>query len=229
MRVDVLAGAERRRRWSGDEKMRIVEETLQPGAKVTEVAQRNQGVTELGVRVAADGAEGATGHRAIAGVRASARRGGGRVAAERCPDPRSATEFAAAASPVRAWSRSIWTMDVGCGSTPSSMPTRSADCSICWSGDDQGPARRSGLAGELAHSKGFPGLALLVQQVLNRNPHSGHLFCFRDRRADLLKVIWDDGPRRVPVQQASSWPSGDLPAVVAGSRRSAPIVRRAAR
>jgi transposase len=42
MRVDVLAGVERRRRWSADEKVRIVEETLQPGAKVMEVAQRNQ-------------------------------------------------------------------------------------------------------------------------------------------------------------------------------------------
>jgi transposase-like protein len=31
MRVEVLEGAERRRRWSNDEKMRIVAETLQPG------------------------------------------------------------------------------------------------------------------------------------------------------------------------------------------------------
>lgn len=42
MRVEVLAGVERRRRWSAAEKMRIVEETLHPGAKVTEVAERNQ-------------------------------------------------------------------------------------------------------------------------------------------------------------------------------------------
>ena len=41
MRVEVLGGVERRRRWSHDEKMRIVEETLAPGAKVTEVARRN--------------------------------------------------------------------------------------------------------------------------------------------------------------------------------------------
>jgi transposase len=31
----------RRRRWSQDDKKRIVEETLAPGAKVTEVAHRN--------------------------------------------------------------------------------------------------------------------------------------------------------------------------------------------
>ena len=38
MRVEVLGGLERRRRWSHDDKARIVEETLAPGAKVTEVA-----------------------------------------------------------------------------------------------------------------------------------------------------------------------------------------------
>ena len=42
MRVQVLDGSEqRRRRWSQDDKARIVEETLAPGAKVTEVARRN--------------------------------------------------------------------------------------------------------------------------------------------------------------------------------------------
>lgn len=41
MRVEVLNGLERRRRWSQDDKARIVEETLAPGAKVTEVARRN--------------------------------------------------------------------------------------------------------------------------------------------------------------------------------------------
>ena len=41
MRVEVLGGVERRRRWSQDDKARIVEETLAPGAKVTEVARRN--------------------------------------------------------------------------------------------------------------------------------------------------------------------------------------------
>ena len=41
MRVEVLEGLERRRRWSQDDKVRIVEETLAPGAKVTDVARRN--------------------------------------------------------------------------------------------------------------------------------------------------------------------------------------------
>jgi transposase len=41
--------------------------------------------------------------------------------------------------------------------------------------------------------KGFPGLSMLVQEVLKRDPLSGHLFVFRGRRGDLLKVIWHDG------------------------------------
>ena len=36
-----MSGVERRRQWSGDEKARIVEETLVPGARVAEVARRN--------------------------------------------------------------------------------------------------------------------------------------------------------------------------------------------
>jgi transposase len=41
-RVEVLTGPVRRRRWSAEEKARIVEETLAPGARVSEVARRWQ-------------------------------------------------------------------------------------------------------------------------------------------------------------------------------------------
>jgi transposase len=33
---------------------------------------------------------------------------------------------------------------------------------------------------------GFPSLALRVQEVLKHEPLSGHLFCFRGRRGDLI-------------------------------------------
>jgi transposase len=36
--------------------------------------------------------------------------------------------------------------------------------------------------------KGMNGLALQVQEVLKRDPHSGHLFVFRGRRGDLIKI-----------------------------------------
>ena len=41
--------------------------------------------------------------------------------------------------------------------------------------------------------KGFPGLSLVVQEVLKRDPHSGHLFVFRGRSGDRIKVLWHDG------------------------------------
>ena len=41
--------------------------------------------------------------------------------------------------------------------------------------------------------KGFASLALLVQETLKQDPHSGHLFVFRGRQGDLVKVIWHDG------------------------------------
>jgi transposase len=41
-RVEVLTGPGRRRRWSTAEKERIVEETLAPGARVSDVARRWQ-------------------------------------------------------------------------------------------------------------------------------------------------------------------------------------------
>jgi transposase len=41
-RVEVLTGPGRRRRWSAEDKSRIVAETLLPGARVSEVARRWQ-------------------------------------------------------------------------------------------------------------------------------------------------------------------------------------------
>jgi transposase len=44
--------------------------------------------------------------------------------------------------------------------------------------------------------KGFASLSLQVQEVLRRDPLWGHLFCFRGRRGNLLKVIWHDAKVR---------------------------------
>jgi transposase len=41
--------------------------------------------------------------------------------------------------------------------------------------------------------KGWASVALLVQERLGQDPHGGHLFLFRGRRGDLVKVIWHDG------------------------------------
>lgn len=41
--------------------------------------------------------------------------------------------------------------------------------------------------------RGFPSLAFHVQEMLRKDPLSGHLFVFRGRRSDLVKMIWHDG------------------------------------
>jgi len=41
--------------------------------------------------------------------------------------------------------------------------------------------------------RGFNGLALQVQEMLKRNPHTGDVFAFRGKRGDLIKLLWHDG------------------------------------
>ena len=41
--------------------------------------------------------------------------------------------------------------------------------------------------------RGMNGLALQVQEVLQRDPHAGDLYVFRGRRGDLVKILWHDG------------------------------------
>ena len=48
-------------------------------------------------------------------------------------------------------------------------------------------------AGVTDMRKGFGGLSALAEKVLAEDPFCGHLFVFRGRRGDLLKVIWWDG------------------------------------
>ena len=40
---------------------------------------------------------------------------------------------------------------------------------------------------------GFNSLAAKVQTVLERDPFCGHVFVFRGKRGDLLKVLWWSG------------------------------------
>ena len=40
---------------------------------------------------------------------------------------------------------------------------------------------------------GFQGLAAKVQTALQENPLSGHVFVFRGRRGDTLKILWATG------------------------------------
>ena len=48
-------------------------------------------------------------------------------------------------------------------------------------------------AGVTDMRNGMDGLAALVQTTLAENPFSGHIFVFRGRRGDLVKLLWFDG------------------------------------
>jgi transposase len=40
--------------------------------------------------------------------------------------------------------------------------------------------------------RGFDGLAALTTSVIGQDPLSGHLFVFRNRRGDRIKILWWD-------------------------------------
>ena len=48
-------------------------------------------------------------------------------------------------------------------------------------------------AGKTDMRKGFDGLSAVAQTVLHKNPVSGHVFVFRGRLGDRVKVLWWDG------------------------------------
>jgi transposase len=48
-------------------------------------------------------------------------------------------------------------------------------------------------AGVTDMRKSFDGLASIVQAVLEKNPFTGHVFVFRGRRGDRIKLLWYAG------------------------------------
>ena len=48
-------------------------------------------------------------------------------------------------------------------------------------------------AGMTDMRRGFDGLASIVQEKLAADPFAGHVFVFRGRRGDLVKLLWLDG------------------------------------
>lgn len=48
-------------------------------------------------------------------------------------------------------------------------------------------------AGKTDMRKGFDGLSAVAQTLLQEDPLSGHIFVFRGRMGDRIKVLWWDG------------------------------------
>jgi len=66
--------------------------------------------------------------------------------------------------------------------------------------------------------KGFDGLAALAQSALTQDPFSGHVFVFRGRRGDIIKLLWWDGQGMSLLSKRLEkgrfiWPQADSGAV----------------
>jgi IS66 Orf2 like protein len=71
-------------------------------------------------------------------------------------------------------------------------------------------------AGVTDMRKGFATLAAQAEQTMQQNPFNGHMFVFRGRQGDLIKIIWwvshcraigpsDNGASRVHACSRSVW------------------------
>jgi len=68
-------------------------------------------------------------------------------------------------------------------------------------------------SGKTDMRKGFDGLAAVAQTVLREDPLSGHVFAFRGRMGDRVKVLYWDGQgmclfyKRLDTKGSFVWPS----------------------
>ncbi|WP_416348321.1 IS66 family insertion sequence element accessory protein TnpB [Burkholderia cenocepacia] len=76
-------------------------------------------------------------------------------------------------------------------------------------------------AGVTDMRSGFNSLAAKVQTVLERDPFSGHVFVFRGKRGDLVKVLWWSHAARAEYVRL------DAEAISAARQRRAFAVRAA--
>jgi transposase len=53
--------------------------------------------------------------------------------------------------------------------------------------------------------RGFSGLSAQVQTVLKESPFSGHVFVFRGRRGDLIKMLWWDSCEAPDYVELDQW------------------------
>jgi transposase len=60
--------------------------------------------------------------------------------------------------------------------------------------------------------RGFPGLSGEVQSTLDQDPLSGHLFLFRNRRRDRIKILFWDGDGYVIFYKQLARGSFEFPA-----------------
>jgi hypothetical protein len=173
--VEVLAGPERRRRWSIDQKQAIVAAAFEPGAVVRDVARRADVTSSLIYRWRRDLRAAANGFAKVLVAPA-----GDGIAAPP-PIPAIEIEFAGDAR-VR--------IPASVSPALAAAGRRGTDAAVI-------PVA-SGVRVWLAVGRtdmriGMNGLALQIQEQLKHDPHAGDLYVFRGKRGHLIKILWHDG------------------------------------
>ena len=178
MTVTVLPGPERRRRWTTVEKLRIVEESETAAMPIVEVAHRH------GIHP-----------NQLHGWRRQARLGLGTQECRLVPIAVAPAESKVCEQPKAAVGDDRRSSNWCCATD------EFCACQRVWRRHEPPRSlRRWRVAGKMiafpsgvqvslatGHTdmrKGFDGLAVLVQEVLKRDPHKGHLFVFRGRLID---------------------------------------------
>jgi transposase len=187
--MEIITGVERRRRWRLEEKLRIVAEAEQPGASFAEVARRHEVSRGL-----------------LWNWRRQVRRG--ELAREPTPlfmpvqttaepplalPPPSPSKEVAATDPSR-----IEDHAAGRHLSPGWQRSRPSRLAPGHGGGAPVIVPPTGVRVWLANGytdmrRGMNGLALQLQEALQRDPHAGDLYVFRGRRGDLVKILWHDG------------------------------------
>ena len=183
MAVETASRVKRQKR-SVEEKRRIVEETLEAGASVARVARRhavNANQVFAWRKKYREGRLGKTAEQAPAcNVYRFPSSKSGRVGSE--------------SSPLAAgrWRSSLPKGRFGCTARGGGSIAHGARV---FGSDDRAAGRNTIwiAAGVTDLRRGFTGLSGMVQTALKENPFSGHVFVFRGRRGDLIKLLWWDG------------------------------------
>ena len=193
-RIEVITGQRRRRQWTAEEKARIVAESFEEGANISEVARR---------------------HGVVRGLLTVWRH---KFATARLRPTGVPAQGAAADGIAR---RQAWRGDrdrVGRGTDPGRVRSRTGNA---FNGAVSNPgcpliALRSDLKVVLATQpvdfrKSVHTLSALVSEALRLNPYCGNIFVFRSKRADRLKLLAWDGSGMILVttwlhQGHFTWP-----------------------
>jgi transposase len=199
-RVEVISTVARRRRWTIEEKVAILDEASQPSASITGVADRHgisRNLIYLWRRQAREGAmPGVTVSNGAASSFVAVQVAGG---ADKTPVLNAPPRLPAPTGRRRSGLIEILVVErpggQGRGEHRSRHPGARHCCARWRRVMITVPARvRIYLAcGATDMRRGFDSLAMLAQEVLKQDPFSGHLFCFRGRRGHPIKILYWDG------------------------------------